>query len=137
MTKKQKKQCKQPITSPEEQYQKLREVWYKKLSKAGFEDAEENENSLKQYSSRFATPVAIRNWHAKSEYYSMAGQFLHNYKFESPLQKTIWEYHLNGIGVRDIAKLLKRVKIFKPNKDNIQKIIADLVIKMKEMYLVK
>lgn len=136
MQKHRKKYQKTPLTK-EEEYLKLREVWYKKLSKAGFEDAEENENSLKQYSSRFATPIAIRNWHVKSEYYSMAGQFLHNYIFESALHKTIWEYHLNGIGVRDIAKLLKRVKIFKPNKDNIQKIIADLVIKMKEMYLVK
>lgn len=119
-----------------ENYPKLREVWYKKLAQSGFQDAEEDDFHLKQYSNRFAQPTAIRNWHAKSEYYSMAGQFLHTHKFASNLEKTIWEYHVNGIGVRDIAKLLKKVRVIKPNKDNVQAIIAKLVVEMKLKYLV-
>lgn len=120
--------------SKPQSYEKLKEVWYKKLEKSGFEDIEKDEYNLKQHSSRFAEPVVVRNWHAKSEYYSMAGQFLNNYKFASNLEKVIWEYHSNGISMRNIAKLLKRVKIIKPNKDNINEIISRLIAEMKKMY---
>lgn len=119
--------------------EELKTYWYAKLSKDGFEDIEKDEFNLKQYSSRFNQDAVVRNWHSKSEYYSMAGQFLNNYKFASNLEKVIWEYHANGIGMRDIAKLLQKVKVksIKPNKDNVQKIVSRLVEEMKKMYLVK
>lgn len=116
-------------------YQKLKEVWYKKLERSGFVDAERDEYTLKQYSSRFNQAEVVRNWHSKTEYYSMAGQFLNTHKFASRLEKVIWEYHANGVSVRDIAKLLKHVKVIKPNKDNVHKILARLIREMKSMYL--
>ena len=120
-----------------EDYQKLKEVWYKKLERSGFVDIEKDEYNLKQYSFRFNQDAVVRSWHSKTEYYSMAGQFLNHYKFASNLEKTIWEYHVNGIGVRDIAKLLTKAKVrsIKPNKDNVQKVVSRLAEEMKKIYL--
>lgn len=127
-----KKTKKQPNSS--QSYEKLKEVWYKKLERSGFEDIEKDEFNLKQYSSRFAEATVVRNWHAKSEYYSMAGQFLNNYKFNSRLEKIIWEYHSNGISIRDIVKILKKVRVSQLKRARIHQILAKLVLEMKKMY---
>lgn len=124
-------------TKKPQDYKTLKDLWYKKLAKTGFYDIEWDEYDFKDVtpSVRFSRPIVIRNWHAKSEYYSMAGRFLHEYKFASNLEKAIWDYHSNGISARNIVKLLKKVKVIKPNKDNISTIIKRLVGKMKEMYM--
>lgn len=125
-------------TKKKQSFKELQSYWYKKVLKSGFEDVEENEHHLKSWSSKFNRASVVRNWYSKSEYYSMASQFLHNYKFKNNLEKTIWDYHSNAISVRDIADLLKkaRVKSITPNKDNINEIIQRLTIEMKRMYLV-
>ncbi len=119
-----------------ESFQDLKATWYAKLEKSGFEDAERDEYTLRFSSSKFNTDETARNYYAKLEYYTMAGKFLHDHKFVSNLEKVIWEYHVNGISARNIAKLLKKVKIIKPNKDNVSQIIARLVKEMKKIYLV-
>lgn len=125
-------QVKQKKPKPNKQdYQSLKEVWYKKLERSGFEDIEKDELNLKQYSSRFNQDAVVRNWYAKREYYSMAGQFLHTYKFGSNLEKVIWEYHTESISVRNIAKLLNKTKVTKTNKDKVLAVITKLD---KEMY---
>lgn len=113
--------------------------WYAKLKKSGFEDIERHENArfvLKSSSDKFTTPEAIRDYYAKSEYYSMARKFLHDYKFASKLERIIWEYHTEAISVRDIALLLKNVKVMRANKDNVSEIVIRLASEMKKIYLV-
>ncbi len=122
-----------------DEYAKVREVWYKKLERSGFEDIEQDEYNFKTglNSYRFRNSDVPRDYHAKSEYYSMAGQFLHAYAFASTLEKVIWEYHSHAISVRNIAKLLRKVKTRrKMNKDSVNEVVQRLVIEMKKMYLV-
>lgn len=120
-----------------EDYQSLKKVWYKKLEKSGFQDIEQDEFNLKQYSFRITQAAVRRSWHASSEYYYMADQFLHNFKFKNNLERIIWEYHANGISMRDIAKLLKKVKFHKKiHYLDIYYTIKRLTHEMKKMYLV-
>lgn len=122
---------------PQPSYESLKKTWYAKLKKSGFEDLEKDEYNFKAgtHGSYFRTKETVRNYYAKSEYYSIAGQFLHNYEFESNLEKVIWEYHANGISIRNIVMLLKKVRI-KRNKDDIHKVLKKLVTEMKKRYLV-
>lgn len=124
---------------PQPNLKELQKEWYEKLEKSGFQDIEKDEYNFKTvtHASRFSQEVVARTYEAKSEYYSMCGRFLHEYKFESELERVIFEYHAEAISTRNIAKLLKKVKIIKPNKDNVSQIIKKLVIKMKKMYLYK
>ncbi len=119
-------------------YEEERKIWYKKLSKS-FQDIEKDEFNFKTglNSSRFKNSNTLRDYHAKSEYYSMAGQFLNNFKFSSNLERIIWEYHSNAVSCRNIAKILRRVSTSRKfNKDSINKVIRSLVIEMKKLYLV-
>lgn len=111
-------------------FKKVKALWYKKLRDSGFEDAESDEFNLKVWSLKFTTPKTVRDWQAKTEYYYMANHFLNNYKFEAPLDKVIWEYHTNGISVREIAKLLKKVKI-KADRNSVWLIVKKLKSAMK------
>ena len=121
---------------PELTAQELREVWYRKLERSGFEDIESDEYKLKQYSQYFCSPVANKDREAKSEYYSMAGRFLHDYKFKNNLEKVIWEYHSHAISMRNIAKTLNKTRVRKFNKDNVHAILKPLIKEMKRLYLV-
>lgn len=113
-----------PTTKAE--YEELRNKWYKKLSKVkddvypdGFTDIESYENILKVYSSdyfnsRRATRSAVTQnggWQAKATYYSMAERYLQEYPFETRKEQIIWEYHTNAISIRDIVRLLRKVRI--------------------------
>ena len=100
------------------QFQDLKAKWYKKLKKSGFEDAEQDEERLKSWSleknSKSRRPgasdsdVAMLN-SSKAEYYRQAGFFLHEYKFESRIDRYIWEKHANGVSHRNIAKILNKL----------------------------
>lgn len=129
---------KQKKTKKPESLASLKKKWYAKLEKSGFEDAERPEfdrYALKSSSDKFNTADTVRDYYAKTEYYSMARKFLHDYKFSSNLEKVIWEYHTEGISVRNIAKLLKKVK-FKMNKDKVNAVTMRLEKEMKKLYLV-
>lgn len=115
-------------------YKKERAKWYAKLKKSGFEDIEANENSLKSWSSKFvrADKTSMTSWQAKQEYYYQTTHFLNSYKFESNLEKAIWEYHSNGISVREIAALLNKTKVIKTNRQSIWLIIKKLRLAMEK-----
>lgn len=119
-------------------YKTLKNEWYEKLRESGFHDIEQDEFRFKHVShaSYFGREIVRRNYHAKSEYYSMAGQFLNTHKFSSELEKVIWEYHTHGISMRNIAKLLKKVNV-DMNKDSVNNVIKPLVVEMKKLYLYK
>ncbi len=63
----------------------------------------------------------------------MAESFLNDYKFESRVERIIWEYHANGISIRDIVKLLQKVRI-KRHKEQVNAVIMFLRAAMKKMY---
>lgn len=115
----------------------LREVWYKKLERSGFDDIEATEYRLKRSVHDFTLPVVNRDWYAKNEYYSMAGLFLNSYKFKSNIEKVIFEYHANGISVRDIAKIISKARVLKADRNRVWYILKPLIALMKKTYLVK
>ncbi len=110
-------------------YKELKAIWYKKLEKSGFEDIESDEDHLKSWTAD-RVKKHIHTWREREQYYYMATEFLDTYKFETPLEKTIWEYHANGISVRDIVILLSKVRI-KTNRDAVWLTIRRLVNRMK------
>lgn len=117
-------------------YKKLKEIWYKKLAKSGFEDIELDENTLKKgtRSSEFARPRSVKSWRSKEAYYYMATHFLHEHTFTSSLERAIWEYHSNGISGRDIARLLTSVRSKKINRMTVWRIVKKLNVIMKATY---
>lgn len=122
--------------SPKDNLTRLKEVWYRKLERSGFKDIEHDENNLIDYSSSFNhNKRSAKDFYAKSEYYSMAGQFLNEFKFKSKLQKIIWEYHSNGVSARNIAKVLAKTRVSNLRKSQIWNILKPLVAEMKRMYL--
>ena len=124
--------AKKPVT----EYEKLRAVWYKKLEKEGFVDIESDEDNLKSWSAKFATPKSQELMESKAAYYHMATHFLNDYQFESALEKTILEYHTEAISVRDIAKLLrKKTKVMTLDRNVVWKTVKRLETIMKKMYM--
>lgn len=121
--------------SSNNEYAKLKKVWYKKLAKSGFEDIETNKEKLKVWSNRFTQQKSVDSREAKEQYYHMATSFLNSYKFSSQIEKIIWEYHTEGISGRDIAKILKKTKVFKSNRQTIWLMIKHLKNEMKKMYM--
>lgn len=111
----------------------LQDKWYAKLKKSGFEDAEKNEYSLYSSSDRFLDPRRIQKKAYNEDYYALCQQFLTDYKFDSKIEEVIWEYHTNGLTVREIADTLRKVKNFKA-KSKIHRIVQRLQQIMKRMY---
>ncbi len=87
---------------------KLKKTWYKKLEKAGFEDAEsvsgQDELLKTWHNHRFK---AVRDLEARTTYYSNASWFLEHHCFDTSLEKRIWKCHAEGITLRETARLLK------------------------------
>lgn len=133
-----------PFNNPE--FNKLREVWYRKLERTGFEDAERDDYKIKNPSfnyahidkrRKFTMEQAHIYWAAKHEYYYLANQFLHSHKFKNPRERNIWEYHSNGIGIRSIVKTINKVSSSKTTKDIVWKTLKRLQKIMKDLNLKK
>ncbi len=123
---------KKPLNS----YEDIRSIWYEKLARDGFEDIESDEDHLKRYhKSDFNTPKSKQYHMAHAEYFRLAELFLQEYKFESNLDKTIWNYHTNGLTVREIAEVLRKAKVKRTKKDTVNKVILRLAEIMKTIYL--
>lgn len=120
-------------------YEQLRDQWYAKLKKKGFDDIEDTQGRLKKWSSDvFGKKALVQNggWQAKAAYYQMAERFLNEYEFATELEKTIWEYHTNAVSVRDIAETLNKAKVTKTNRQAVWLVVHRLEDLMKRMYLV-
>lgn len=116
-------------------YERTRDIWYAKLKTEGFVDIEHLDGSL-----NIGIPRSIMYQdpdlrHLTEAYYCMAYHFLNNYEFDNELEKVMWEYHTNGLGVRNIAKALKKAEIISTNRNKVWKIIKKLEDKMKSLYL--
>lgn len=113
---------------------KLQAEWYKKLKNEGFVDIEQDEDTLKTWaSSDFTekTRQASTLYSQRAEYYYMANHFLNKYAFEDDKERIVWEYHSNGISIRNIAKILTKNGL-KASRDTIWRTIKTL---KKEMLL--
>jgi DNA-binding NarL/FixJ family response regulator len=110
-------------------FKKLQDKWYKKLEKSRFEDIEQDENLLKKWSSKLSLSYSHEEIAEKQKYFTMAEEFLNQYKFASKRDRIIWEYHCNGLSIREIADTLKKVRI-KIKKSAVQNVVQRLKIKM-------
>ena len=114
------------------EFLKLHRDWAKKLKKSGFEDIERKEGVLKTSSMENVRNLyTVEQFNIKEEYYRLAGQFLHEYKFKTQVDKRIWELHSEGVSVRNIIKKLKHRGIT-AYKDLVHGTIKQLAEEMKE-----
>lgn len=114
-------------------FKTLKAKWDKKLAKSGFQDIEQEDENLKMWAARPFRDIEPVQAEAVAEYYRLAGHFFHEYKFESDLERDIWEMHSQGMPLRTIAALLK-IKKVKINKDKVNMVVRDLKAKMLELY---
>ena len=122
-------------------YEDLKKIWYAKLAKKkdslypdGFKDIEKDEDNLKEWSTAFTKKKSLDSWQAKQTYYNMADSFLHDHVFATRLDQIIWEYHANGISVRDIADTLNKVRRKKTNRTTVWLAVKRLEAIMLKMY---
>lgn len=114
----------------------LKDLWYQKLKETGFKDIE-NENGVIE-DDGIPRSVNFQDEMQRQivqDYYSMATCFLNAYKFESELEKVMWEYHTNGLPIRDIVKLINNTKVKTVSRTVVGEIIYKLTKVMKAMYL--
>lgn len=92
------------------EFAKLAAVWEKNLKKSGLENIEQADGKLKKWSSdKFGRRP---EWNAsKTEYYRLAGQFLHSHEFVNPMEKMVFEKHAEGLSYPEIIKALKKSRI--------------------------
>ena len=119
-------------------FKKLQQDWYKKLKDSGFEDIERPNGLLKMWSSEYERFISIYDrttWIAKAQYFQLAENFFHDYKFETEKDKLIWGWHKENISIRNIVKKLKLQEI-STNRDAVHKTIIKLKKSMFTLYLV-
>lgn len=91
-------------------YDELKIEWYDKLKNCGFEDIEQPDGMLKRWSSsvfndrRLGYTYEERRayYDSVAEYYRLAGQLLHTYKFSNGLERLVWKLHCEGRGQNHI-----------------------------------
>lgn len=117
------------------EYERLKEVWYKRLKDDGFKDIEHDDNSI-----NIGIPRSIQGKddvlrQSVQDYYCMAYHFLNEYEFDSELDKIMWEYHTNGLSARNISRLLKQTKVSTISRDRVWVKLRKLENIMKGLYL--
>lgn len=112
------------------EFKDLNAKWRKKLEKSGFEDIENDRGELRSSDSseyiRNFDPIAAG---AKEEYFRRAGFFLYEYKFETELERRIWELHVEGASIREIVRILKKRGLKKIYKRRIHELLKPMVKK--------
>lgn len=121
------------------EFKALRDEWYQKLKKDGFEDVEQvvgnKDPNLKAWHSfHFQMSEHATRYSIIQPYYYHAEHFINEHEFEDEMQKRIWEMHTNGDPVRKIAVQL-RTPTNQLNKDNINEIIRAIQEKFRERYM--
>lgn len=89
-----------------QQLKALQREWYDKLKETGFDDIEDTNSPremLKTWHSRCFLNKNEVETSAKAEYYTNAQQVLYSYKFRTMADQMLWEYHANGLSIREIA----------------------------------
>lgn len=115
--------------------EELKRIWDRKLKKSGFEDIETKNGTLANTTHSGGNLDKRRvTWQSQEEYYRLARHFVHDYAFEKPIHKVIWEYHAEGISTRNIAKLLNKVRRKKIDRQTVWELVNKFAAEMKKMY---
>lgn len=131
------------------QLERLQAEWYTKLRKDGFKDIEDAQGRLKSWT--ISSKAACKQWSMKSstyheqvitkqvareEYFRLAGHFLFDHDFHSPLERDVWAAHALGYGRLKVYRLVKET--YRDLKlGTCRRIIVELIRAMKRLYLVK
>ena len=91
---------------------KLQRAWYKKLAETGFKDVERCHPTLGTATSGNTPLLRPSEWAPRlaeskpgtEEFFRVASHFLHEYNFETYLDKQIWELFTEGVSITDIHK---------------------------------
>lgn len=96
--------------SKSKEFLELQNKWYKKLKTKGFEDIEQDEDKLTRWDSHYFFDRHTKETaEERTEYYRLAGQFLHEYKFADSTERAIWEAHaLGSPSHKTIAPLINK-----------------------------
>lgn len=115
------------MPQPKNEFEALKKLWYDKLKKSGFNDVEQDEDYLKASSWPLRKNGASNQVRFVSgqEYFRLAGQFLHDYKFKDEIEELIWRLHSEGKFLREISQELKNNRV-KLNKDSVNARIKKL-----------
>lgn len=122
----------------------LTDLWYKKLEKSGFKDAESRTGKLNTWESSHAITEAgdaykqlkpFTNYlqyqtmlSQREEYFRLAGFFLYDNKWKNKRDRRLWELHCEGMPIRKMAKR------FRTTFWGIQHKLAEFAEEMKSMY---
>ena len=109
---------------------KLIELWDRKLKRSGFVDAETRHDKLKTWTCRGRQARAKVCIEASAEYFRAAGFFLHEYKFESEVERAVWECHAEGLGRRETFDALRK-KFTRLTPWKVRQILSRLTREMK------
>lgn len=90
----------------------LQKIWYEKLKKSGFKDAERPDGRFHLCASSLPSRYNSTFFAAREEYFRLAGQLLHEYPFESTSQMLVWRLHSEGLSIREIVKELRKYKVY-------------------------
>lgn len=116
------------MSQKDDDFIKLKELWYRKLKESGFKDIERSNGRLKAKAEDLCLLKRYYNeetFKEKQNYYFQASQFYWDYKFESKLQKEIWRLHSEGFSLRQISRRI-RTSQNKMSKDKIKNILGPL-----------
>lgn len=114
-------------------FKALKDKWYAKLEKSGFNDIEQDENNLNRWDSfHFKMQHSPLEFNSIEEYYRIANQMVHDYKFKSKLEKTIWTFHASGMEVTAIIKKLKSMNFKGKRVSTYYTIIKEIASQMRE-----
>lgn len=116
---------------------KTQKLWAKKLKDSGFVDIEYPGGTLRSTSPQSFKNKSLIAFETTREYYILAEHFLHEYQFKTELERVIWEYHANGLSVRDISDTLKKVKISKLKRTAVWEILKRLDAELRTRYITK
>lgn len=136
-----KKQQNKTIKFGSKEFKKLQARWYSKLKAEGFQDIETDEMLLNVNSTRWARLKTQTRMADANAYYELATRFLYEYDFENDtgkitdIDKVIWMYHVEGLGVRPLADVLKKLKFKKKGYGTVAKVVKRLKQIMIERYV--
>jgi len=76
------------------------------------------------------------NIEALQEYFYLANSFLNDHQFTSNVERIIWEYHTEGLSIREIETVLKKAKVKDTRRNKIFYTITNLKDLMFKKYQV-
>ena len=90
------------------EFKQLQKLWYRRLKKAGFEDAEKFRGGqlVLKISSR-----VLPDDSAKAEYYRQLALHVQNATFDTKIERLVMEYRAEGYRIKDIVELLEKKRL--------------------------